>query len=111
MLNRERNFEISRKQNEDLIRELRNKIRSLEIEIDTLKSSNESHEVKFLFQKTIELELKEKFEATELDIIFMKGVIDGLERRCEELSQEYDAERKKRLNYFIFFQILKDIIL
>jgi hypothetical protein len=86
-----------------LIRELRNKIRSLEVEIDTLKSSNESHEVKFLFQKTVELELKEKLEASELDIIFMKGVIDSLERRCEELTQEYETDRKKRLSLFLFF--------
>ena len=85
-----------------MIRELRNKIRSLEVEIDTLQSSNESHEVKFLFQKTIELELKEKLEASELDIIFMKGVIDSLERRCEDLTQENEIERKKWLSLFFF---------
>ena len=80
-----------------LISDLRAKIRTLEQNVAKLTEINDDWETKGLYHGTAELEGKEQLEAKHAEILTANETITRLEKRCEELTVQYQSERKQRM--------------
>jgi E3 ubiquitin-protein ligase BRE1 len=80
-----------------LISDLQSKMITLESELKRVTGVNDELEIKGLYHGTAELETKEKLEALDQELVLSKGNVDRLQKRCEDLTQKYESERKRRL--------------
>ena len=77
-------------------------MKHLESDLEAARQTVDSFEVRELYRGTAELELRERLEGSDQDVAFVKGIVATLEKRCEELTIQYEDERKLRFHLITF---------
>jgi E3 ubiquitin-protein ligase BRE1 len=80
------------------VSDLKSKVVGLESDLKRVTSANDDWDIKNLYHGTAELESKEKLEALDQELVLSKGNVARLQKRCEDLTQKYENERKRRLD-------------